>query len=390
MKNIRVSNLANRTGLIAALALLTAILAGGSLSQVLAQDSDDRAINQAQRAVREQIINREGGRGQTVLFNRDATTEFKSNNEIRVRGTGTLSNNSSNNDPRNNNARNNDGRSRGFSFEAIVNNRYRNNTNNVSGIRYDWRGDWSGDGRDNDRRGDRDNRVQNIYCASDDGRRHTCPVNTNGGAVRLVNQKSGSNCVQGRTWGFNNAGIWVDRGCRADFEVDGGRGYGNNGNGIGGRDNNSGYGNATRPNGRVSYSGPIMNRHSDKALDVTEKGMQDGANIQQWSYADQPNQNWDVIDLGNNEVAIISKHSGRALTVQGGRDNNGANIIQRGWNGTPQQRWRLEQTGGDYYRIISVDNGKCLDVTQQGKQDGANIQLWDYANQGNQQWRLKR
>ena len=138
------------------------------------------------------------------------------------------------------------------------------------------------------------------------------------------------------------------------------------------------------------YSGPIMNRHSDKALDVTEQGMQDGANIQQWSYADQPNQNWDLIDLGNNEVAIISRHSGRALTVQGGRDNNGANIIQRGWNGTPQQRWRLEQTGGDYYRIVSVDNGKCLDVTQQGKQDGANIQLWDYANQANQQWRLKR
>ena len=79
-----------------------------------------------------------------------------------------------------------------------------------------------------------------------------------------------------------------------------------------------------------------MNRHSDKALDVTEQGMQDGANIQQWSYADQPNQNWDVIDLGNGEVAIISRQSGRALTVQGGRDNNGANIIQRGWNDTRQ------------------------------------------------------
>jgi hypothetical protein len=60
-----------------------------------------------------------------------------------------------------------------------------------------------------------------------------------------------------------------------------------------------------------------MNRHSNQALDVSEQGMQDGANIQQWSYADQPNQNWDVIDLGNREVAIVSRHSGRALTVQG-------------------------------------------------------------------------
>lgn len=76
----------------------------------------------------------------------------------------------------------------------------------------------------------------------------------------------------------------MDRGCRVDFEVSGVRGkdnYGRDNN----RDNNRGD---NRPNGRVSYSGPIMNRHSDKALDVTEQGLQDGANIQQWSYADQP------------------------------------------------------------------------------------------------------
>jgi hypothetical protein len=88
----------------------------------------------------------------------------------------------------------------------------------------------------------------------------------------------------------------------------------NNGRENTDRDNNRGVGN--RPDGRVSYSGPIMNRHSDKALDVTERSNQDGANIQQWSYADQPNQNWDVIDLGNGESAIISRQSGSALTVR--------------------------------------------------------------------------
>jgi hypothetical protein len=55
-----------------------------------------------------------------------------------------------------------------------------------------------------------------VTCASDDGRRHLCPVDTAGG-VRLVNQRSGSPCVQGSTWGYNRRGIWVDRGCRADF-----------------------------------------------------------------------------------------------------------------------------------------------------------------------------
>jgi hypothetical protein len=58
----------------------------------------------------------------------------------------------------------------------------------------------------------------NITCASDDMRRHYCRIDTQGRA-RMVNQRSGSPCIQGQTWGYDNGGIWVDRGCRADFVV---------------------------------------------------------------------------------------------------------------------------------------------------------------------------
>lgn len=58
----------------------------------------------------------------------------------------------------------------------------------------------------------------NVYCASDDGRRNRCPVDASGG-VRLVRQRSGSPCAYGATWGYDRRGIWVDRGCRADFEI---------------------------------------------------------------------------------------------------------------------------------------------------------------------------
>ena len=80
-----------------------------------------------------------------------------------------------------------------------------------------------------------------VTCASDDGRRHLCRVNTSRG-VRMTNQRSGSPCVQGQTWGFNQRGIWVDRGCRADFVLGGGRpgfqpGPGNGGPGYGGPGN---------------------------------------------------------------------------------------------------------------------------------------------------------
>jgi hypothetical protein len=55
-----------------------------------------------------------------------------------------------------------------------------------------------------------------VTCASDDGKRHLCRVDTSRG-VQMTNQRSGSPCIQGQTWGYSRQGIWVDRGCRADF-----------------------------------------------------------------------------------------------------------------------------------------------------------------------------
>src|ERR1700760_4873062 len=57
---------------------------------------------------------------------------------------------------------------------------------------------------------------RNVTCASDDGKRHLCRVDTSRG-VTMTNQRSGSPCIQGQTWGYSRQGIWVDRGCRADF-----------------------------------------------------------------------------------------------------------------------------------------------------------------------------
>jgi hypothetical protein len=73
--------------------------------------------------------------------------------------------------------------------------------------------------RDRPREGDRsDARVTTVSCNSDDGHRHYCEVDTRIG-VRLLKQNSGSPCDQDRTWGYDRRGIWVDRGCRAEFEV---------------------------------------------------------------------------------------------------------------------------------------------------------------------------
>jgi len=85
-------------------------------------------------------------------------------------------------------------------------------------------GGWNGGGQDP--------RAQIVRCESNDGRQRMCPVSTRGG-VRMVRQLSKAPCIEGQSWGRNRDGIWVQRGCRADFEVgyrrDQGWGWGRDG-----------------------------------------------------------------------------------------------------------------------------------------------------------------
>jgi hypothetical protein len=59
-----------------------------------------------------------------------------------------------------------------------------------------------------------------VRCASNDYRYNMCQVDTGRGSdVRLVRQVSNTQCVEGRTWGWNRAGIWVNQGCEGVFRV---------------------------------------------------------------------------------------------------------------------------------------------------------------------------
>lgn len=60
-------------------------------------------------------------------------------------------------------------------------------------------------------------------CESIDGQRHSCRVDTRGGVV-LLRQLSQLRCTRGRTWDFDRQGVWVDAGCRGEFQA--GRGDG--------------------------------------------------------------------------------------------------------------------------------------------------------------------
>jgi Protein of unknown function (DUF3011) len=56
-----------------------------------------------------------------------------------------------------------------------------------------------------------------IRCESRNNSRNFCRVDTENN-VSLRQQLSSSPCQRNRTWGFDGSGIWVDRGCRGEFD----------------------------------------------------------------------------------------------------------------------------------------------------------------------------
>lgn len=57
-----------------------------------------------------------------------------------------------------------------------------------------------------------------VRCESRERELQRCEINVYD-RVELLRQVSGSPCTQDESWGWDASGIWVDRGCRADFRV---------------------------------------------------------------------------------------------------------------------------------------------------------------------------
>lgn len=55
-----------------------------------------------------------------------------------------------------------------------------------------------------------------VTCESDDGQARHCAMDTSRG-VQIESQLSQSPCVEGQGWGYDQRGVWVDHGCRAEF-----------------------------------------------------------------------------------------------------------------------------------------------------------------------------
>jgi predicted porin len=69
---------------------------------------------------------------------------------------------------------------------------------------------------------DRGTSTETVTCQSDPGERRHCKADTSAG-VALMEQTSSEPCLLGKTWGYDDEGLWVEDGCRGRFVIGGTR-----------------------------------------------------------------------------------------------------------------------------------------------------------------------
>ncbi|WP_211263992.1 family 43 glycosylhydrolase [Streptosporangium amethystogenes] len=131
----------------------------------------------------------------------------------------------------------------------------------------------------------------------------------------------------------------------------------------------------------------LVNKQSNKVLDLADCGTADGADVRQWAWLDNTCQQWRLQPVGT--AAVVSAQSGKVLDVADCSTGNDANVRQWPWLGTACQKWTFTHTDNGYQRIHPVHSGgSCLVVNAASTADGADVAQGTCSGT-NAQWRLE-
>ncbi len=144
------------------------------------------------------------------------------------------------------------------------------------------------------------------------------------------------------------------------------------------------FGGVTLPDSTDSYY--IVNRNSEKALNVRGGSASDSAVIEQYSNGGWDSQKWKFISAGSGYYRIENVRSGKVLDISGKSTADGAACIQYTYNGGYNQMWQLVESSDGYFKIKNRNSGKILDINAMSVADGA--ECIQYTDNGgwNQMW----
>ena len=134
----------------------------------------------------------------------------------------------------------------------------------------------------------------------------------------------------------------------------------------------------------------IINRNSNKSLDLGSSGQNNGDNLLQWDYFGSNNQKFRLEEVSHGVYAIYPLHSNKSLDVLGVSMANGATVVQWDYLGGGNQQWAVVSTGDGFFKLINNNSGKVMEVADASGQNGADVRQWQYTGGAHQQWKLEK
>ena len=132
----------------------------------------------------------------------------------------------------------------------------------------------------------------------------------------------------------------------------------------------------------------LINKNSQKYLEIKSALTNDGAETGQWGITDNWCQKWTFEDAGNGYYRIKNQNSGLYLDIQNQSGSDGAKAVQSSYADRDSQLWNLSDQGDGYYYIINKNSGKYLEVADNSIEDGASVGQWGPTGYDCQKWTL--
>lgn len=131
----------------------------------------------------------------------------------------------------------------------------------------------------------------------------------------------------------------------------------------------------------------LLNKNSNKCLDVFDSVANDGAKLQQWRRNNRDNQLWEFVPVDHDYFLIISKCSKTCIDNAYSSHSNGSPIHLWSKHSENNQQWKLQETDDGYFLIVSKIGGLCIDATFDIS-NGASVHLWSIHHGDNQKWKI--
>ncbi|SHM49978.1 Por secretion system C-terminal sorting domain-containing protein [Chitinophaga jiangningensis] len=134
----------------------------------------------------------------------------------------------------------------------------------------------------------------------------------------------------------------------------------------------------------------IIATHSNKAIEVKNASMADGALLAQKTYSYAGNQHWLITPLSGNDYKVINLQSGKSMDVVGNAKTNGAGVEQRTYSAADSaQMWTITDRGNTTFNIIGKASQKSLDVPGSNTGEGVSITINRWLDGTNQVFRIE-